>query len=171
MNEIKEFRKSLSLTQTIFADLLGCSREQLAQAEIGKRFLPSSAFNNFSLLMIEATKENSKSKKDISSELLSVESLKILTRKAKLYQSKLNNLQFILENLEEKLAIKKQFSKIDIAKNNKTFFLKGTETEASFIIAKRNATHQIEKLQLEIIFKKIEIAKYKVGLEEIGKYL
>ena len=35
--------------------------------------------------MVEATKENSKSEKDVSSELLSAESLKILTRKAKLH--------------------------------------------------------------------------------------
>ena len=84
MNEIKEFRKSLSLTQTIFADLLGWSIEQLAQAEIGKRFLPYTALNNFSLLMVEATKEKSKSAKDISSELLIGKSLK-LTRKGKPY--------------------------------------------------------------------------------------
>ena len=84
MNKIKEFRKSLSLTQTIFADLLGCSIEQLAQAEIGKRFLPNTALNNFSILMVEATKENSKSEKDVSSELLIGKSLK-LTRKGKLY--------------------------------------------------------------------------------------
>ena len=80
-------------------------------------------------------------------------------------------MQFTLENLEEIFSIKKQFLQIDGKKNKKPFFLEGTETEASFIIAKRNATHQIEKLQLEIIYKKIEIAKYKVGLEETGKYL
>lgn len=156
MQEIKQLRKALGLSQMELAELLQVSKGLLAMAEIGKRALSYEA--NASLATLQLAVESTP--KELESEQTIFKSEKSTQIFNKLIRTNTHLLKGHLDRQEKQLEqIKQKERLIAIAEQNEAeaIWPKGTEASDLYKLLKRKAEQELAALNSDYIKLKIKI--------------
>lgn len=167
MENIKNFRQKLGLTQELMADILGCNLGQYVMAEHGERKLPTNTQQAQTQLNLVIS--NTLNQDIPIDETVGINIVKFAQKALRQLAAQLNAQEIVLETLkqkQEKLNLRLLFiTQITLA----SFLDSDSIPALSLQILGRKARRQLEELELKIFKQKFAISSTQTQISLLQK--